>query len=231
MQENINSLTEILKVQKNLRAKAVQKLPIQLRWLSMCKKTQIPYVILKFLLDDDSQKIYNWPAYDEKCDFCIVGSVANAQIKLHDFCERFDINVFAWWKRYVRQIFCSKKESGENLVQCNLINKPIFFTQDDKKIENEQIFMEKEKDCYRCSVCLLPKRGHTCVKKITTKSCKTESNEIDEKVIGNEEIFEDIFVEETTAKKNNKRLFPMNVSTSTATTREMMPTDFSFCDD
>jgi len=238
MQDKIAWLETVLKVENKHRIKLQRQLPEQVRWLSDCKKTQTASALLKLFLDDSSETSFCWPSFagcPRTCDFCVLGGVGYAQIKLHDAAAKFGVDIFAWWRRYVRQV-CEFEKDAEGQeksqkIHCfNLLNKQSFFSEKySVDIDAEEI-QDKKKNFYVCRICMQPKRGHVCPRKRIFQSKITDSIEDPAKYrktdqsSANQE-FERIFVEEQPTNTRLGRLFSVNTSTSTSIVREMLPTN------
>ena len=253
MQEKINFLKEVLEHESRDRLKHFKELPEELFWMVHCKKTQLLAAILKLMLDEDQQNLIFWPsrvACPHKCDFCILGSTTNVFAFLHPYLLQFDVDIVAWWKRYVRYALPVKKFQSELFDQplhCFiLLNRPTFLQQY-FAIECDEIDRPIDevtgKKIYLCKKCLQPKKGHICIHDPDEKL--SHENQLSEHMYENEN-FVDIFVEEKNSQSQIdstefsqvfvaddrpsrlENIFTKNFSTSTIISRQVINTDIDF---
>lgn len=196
--------------EKPKRLKLVDILPSKYDWISRCTKHQIPSILLKLLLDEapNDKKVLYWPRQcgcGVACEFCVLGNNAAAVTVLQALADeqQYDVNFFAWWKRYVRHTKPRLFQAGAKTYYCFVFTeKPEFFVCDgataaaaneaprvdnDVTVANETAEItagadettgtEQQEDLptdgcpeppkkarreYRCHICQLPKKGHSC---------------------------------------------------------------------
>lgn len=154
----LKSLKLVTQTPKNKRKTLGDEIPESHRWLEHCKQAQIPYALLKIIIDT-SPSLFYWSS---PCDFCVEGNASVAVAKLQPFInQHVSLDVPAWWKRHIVSATPATTEhKGKTLYCFNALDKPSFFCKLPLLSPTEERIRVTE---YRCKVCHLPKKGHVCL--------------------------------------------------------------------
>ena len=190
MEESLHWLNHVMQVRKCNRIALLKELPEHYHCLATCRKTQMPYALLKLHIDSGKGLFY-WPTSCDctiPCDFCVQGNSATALAEMVPIIGKaLNTNFITWWKRYVRMAGTSTFSYRDKTFYCfNLVDRPDFFKRDrpvtieEKHSDRSRMLettpaasqvaasndpeptSEHTTTVYRCKICHQPRKGHKC---------------------------------------------------------------------